>query len=100
MTAINKKLNETDRLDLNLALTTRNTALTALNGLIDANYIKNFSNMSTDQVKEYFAGICDAFIEAECTLHEFRQEFSKKYEVPYDFISRDGELFLINGDQS
>lgn len=95
-----KNLSESDRLDFNLALSIRNTALTTLNNVTNANYIHNFEAMTTDQVKDYFAGICDAFIEAECTLHEFRQNFAQKYEVPYDFISRNGELFLTDGDQS
>lgn len=89
------KIDENDRLDLNLAVAVRNTALDALSVVNTADRIADFEHLDNEELKDYFSGICDAFIDAELTMHDLRKTISKKYNVPYDFVSNDGEIFTV-----
>lgn len=89
------KIDENDRLDLNLAIAIRNTALEALSTVNVAERICDFKNLTNEEMKDYFSGICDAFIDAEITMHSLRKEISLKYEIPYDFVSKDGDIFIV-----
>lgn len=83
-----KKLNETEKTDAMYIITGLNTSLEYLRT------IQDFSILTEQQMVDYWAGICDAFIEARMNEYKWRKEISQKYEVPYTFISRDGDLLI------
>ena len=83
-----KKLNEDEKTNATYIITGLNTALEYLR------YVQDFSNLTESQVREYWEGICDVFIEMRLNEHHWRKEISQKYELPYTFISRNGDLLI------
>ena len=83
-----KKLNETEKTDARYIITCLNTSLEYLRT------IQDFSVLTEQQMLDYWSGICDAFIEARMNEYKWRKETSQKYEVPYTFISRNGDLLI------
>lgn len=83
-----KRLNEDEKVNAMYIITGLNTSLDYLR------YIQDFSQLSDEQVKEYWEGICDVFIEMRINEHKWRKEISQKYELPYNFISRNGDLLI------
>ena len=77
-----KKLNEDEKTNATYIITGLNTALDYLR------YVQDFSNLTESQVREYWEGICDVFIEMRLNEHNWRKEISQKYELAYTFISR------------
>ena len=83
-----KKLNEDEKTNATYIITGLNTALDYLR------YVQDFSNLTESQVREYWEGICDVFIEMRLNEHNWRKGISQKYELPYTFISRNGDLLI------
>lgn len=83
-----KKLSEDEKTDALYIITGLNTSLEYLRT------IQDFSILDEQQMADYWAGICDAFIEARMNEYKWRKEISQKYEVPYTFISRNGDLLI------
>lgn len=83
-----KRLSEDERTDALYIITSLNTSLEYLRT------IQDFSILDEQQMADYWAGICDAFIEARMNEYKWRKEISQKYEVPYTFISRNGDLLI------
>jgi hypothetical protein len=83
-----KKLNENEKTDAMYIITSLNTTLEYLRT------IQDFSALNEQQMADYWAGICDAFVEARINEYRWRKEISQKYEVPYTFISRNGDLLI------
>ena len=83
-----KKLNEDEKTNASYIITGLNTTLEYLR------YVQDFSNLTESQVREYWEGICDVFIEMRLNEHNWRKEISQKYELPYTFISRNGDLLI------
>ena len=83
-----KKLNEDEKTNATYIITGLNTALDYLR------YVQDFSNLTESQVREYWEGICDVFIEMRLNEHNWIKEISQKYELPYTFISRNGDLLI------
>lgn len=82
------KLDENDRLDINTfieIINTSNKLMSEVDGLEDAN---------EETALEYYSGCAQALVEARVSLHMMRKEISKKYNVPYNFISRNGNLLI------
>ena len=88
ITDTQKRLNEDEKVNAMYIITGLNTTLDYLR------YIQDFSQLSDEQVKEYWEGICDVFIEMRLNEHHWRKEISQKYELPYNFISRNGDLLI------
>ncbi len=84
----NIELSAEDRQDINLSLEVINTAEFELRN------ISGFENLKEEEVRNIYQGACDALIEGRVMLHLLRQEFVKKYNIPYDFISIDGHIYL------
>ena len=88
------RLDETDRQDINYAIeliTTSNELLCNPRGAEDK---------PEEEMREYFTGVALALVEGRVMLHRLRQEFSKKYNIPFDFISRDGEILLNKEEEN
>lgn len=83
-----KKLSEDEKTDALYIITGLNTSLEYLRT------IQDFSILDEQQMADYWAGICDTFIEARMNEYKWRKEISQKYEVPYTFISRNGDLLI------
>ena len=83
-----KRLSEDEKTDALYIITSLNTSLEYLRT------IQDFSILDEQQMADYWAGICDAFIEARMNEYKWRKEISQKYEVPYTFISRNGDLLI------
>lgn len=83
-----KRLSEDEKADALYIITSLNTSLEYLRT------IQDFSILDEQQMADYWAGICDAFIEARMNEYKWRKEISQKYEVPYTFISRNGDLLI------
>ena len=83
-----KKLNENEKTDAMYIITSLNTALEYLRT------IQDFSTLNEQQMADYWAGICDVFVEARMNEYKWRKEISQKYGVPYTFISRNGDLLV------
>lgn len=83
-----KKLNENEKTDAMYIITSLNTALEYLRT------IQDFSALNEQQMADYWAGICDVFVEARMNEYKWRKEISQKYGVPYTFISRNGDLLV------
>lgn len=81
-------LSEEDRLDINLLIETITTAYFVLDNQ------EGLEDLTEAEIKALYEGACDALIESKVALHSLRQKFSKKYSIPYNFISKDGEIFL------
>ena len=58
-----KKLNEDEKTNATYIITGLNTALDYLR------YVQDFSNLTESQVREYWEGICDVFIEMRLNEH-------------------------------
>lgn len=83
-----KRLSEDEKTDALYIITSLNTSLEYLRT------IQDFSILDEQQMADYWEGICDAFIEARMNEYKWRKEISQKYEVPYTFISRNGDLLI------
>lgn len=81
-------LSEEDRLDINLAIEIIRTSYFVLDNL------EGLENLEESQAKAMYEGACDTLIEGKIMMHNLRKDFSKKYNIPYNFISKDGEIFL------
>lgn len=88
-----KRLTDVEKTDAAYVITGLRTTLEYLGKDQD------FSTLSADQVKEYWEGVCDAFIESRVNEYMWRKEISQKYSLPYNFISRNGELCIIEQDE-
>ena len=84
----NKRLNEEEKKDAAYIIVGLNTTLEYLRK------IQDFSQLTEEQVKEYWEGVCDVFIESRLREHRWRKEISQRYSLPYTFISRNGELLV------
>lgn len=82
------KLDEDDRQDINYAIELINTSYDLMCNPQGA------EDVNENDMREYFTGAAMAHVEGRLMLHRLRQEFSKKYNIPYDFISRNGEILL------
>lgn len=83
-----KRLSEDEKTDALYIITGLNTSLEYLRT------IQDFSILDEQQMADYWTGICGAFIEARMNEYKWRKEISQKYEVPYTFISRNGDLLI------
>jgi len=77
----------------------------AMSVIINNNTVRQFldlnaelANMSDEEVSNYIHGVCDAIANVKLNEHLWRKNISKKYDVPYDFICRRGEL-LVNDNE-
>lgn len=59
---------------------------------------KELADLTDEEVSSYIHGVCDAIATIKLIEHNWRKNISKKYNVPYDFICRKGEL-LINKEE-
>lgn len=84
----NKRLNEEEKKNAAYVIVGLNTTLEYLRK------IQDFSQLTDEQVKEYWEGVCDVFIESRLKEHQWRKSVSVKYELPYTFISRNGDLLI------
>lgn len=82
------KLTENERVDAQYIIIGLNTSLEYLHKLQD------FSQLTEEQMRQYWEGICDVFIEARMNEYKWRKDISSKYNLPYTFISRNGDLLL------
>lgn len=82
------KLDEKDRQDIGYAIQLINTSWNLLCNPRGA------EEKSESEMREYFTGVAMAQVEGRVMMHQLRQEFSKKYNIPYNFISRDGDILL------
>lgn len=82
------RLEENDRLDINYAIELINTSYNLMCNPQGA------EDINEEGMREYFTGVAMAEIEGRLMLHRLKQEFSKKYGIPYNFISRNGEILL------
>lgn len=87
------RLDETDRQDIGYAIELINTSWDLLCNPQGA------EDRSEDEMREYFTGVAMAQVEGRLMLHKLRQEFSKKYNIPFNFISRNGEILLNVEDE-
>lgn len=88
MKDLNIKLDDKDRQDINLIITQVNTSTRYLEQLS-----QSMQDWDSDKMKAYLNGCAAAVVESRLNLHLIRLDIVKKYNVPYDFISKDGELF-------
>lgn len=88
LTDTGKRLTENERTDAMYVITGLNTSLDYLRT------IQDFSALTEEQMAEYWAGICDAFIEARMQEFKWRKDISERYGVPYTFVSRNGDLLV------
>lgn len=88
MKDLNIKLDEKDRQDINLIITQVNTSTRYLEQLS-----QSMQDWDSDKMREYLNGCAQSVVESRLNLHLIRLDIAKKYNVPYTFISRDGELF-------
>ena len=84
----NKRLTEEERKDASYIITGLNTTLNYLKT------IQDFSSLNEDQMKQYWEGICDVFIANRMEEYKWRKDISEKYDLPYTFISRNGDLLI------
>ena len=57
-------------------------------------YQKLNKDMTESQVKEYFQGIIEVFLEAKINEHLWRKDISDKYNVPYTFEVVKGTIVI------
>lgn len=88
LTDTGKRLSENEKTDAMYIIAGLNVSLEYLRNLQD------FSQFTDQQVMDYWSGICDAFIEARVNEHRWRKDLSKKYDLPYTFVSRNGDLLI------
>lgn len=87
------RLDETDRQDIGYVIELINTSWDLLCNPQGA------EDRSEYEMREYFTGVAMAQVEGRVMLHRLRQEFSKKYDIPFNFISRNGEILLNVEDE-
>jgi len=88
----NVQLTETEKLDFIYVLTTLNTV---------HNYIVKALpvDLPMERVEDYYEGLMKKFKEAKVEEHRLRCEYSKKYNIPYDFGFDDGRILIDDGKE-
>lgn len=86
----NVQLTENEKLDFIYVINTLNTV---------HNYIVRPLpvDMDMQRVEEYYEGLMRKFKEAKVEEHKLRSEYSKKYDIPYAFTFRDGDILIDDG---
>lgn len=89
----NVQLTENEKLDFIYVLTSLNTVHDYIVRPLPV-------DMDLQRVEEYYEALMKKQKEAKVEEHKLRCEFSKKYNIPYNFAFNDGRILLDDGEQS
>lgn len=90
------KLSEEDRRDLHYVIHLMDTACEVLNNSEDIEVL------TEEQYKEYLQAAMECLFEGRLGMYNLRKKFSEKYNIPFNFISDNGDIFIkedSNGNQ-
>lgn len=83
-------LTEEEQQDATLIFTRINTAWQLVN-------MNDVQAANQETARGYFYGVCDALAESKFQEYLWRKEISHRYDIPYNFMYRDGEIFTDDG---
>lgn len=82
------KLDEEDRRDLHYIIHLMDTACAVLN-----NY-EDIEVLTEEQYKEYLKASMECLFESRLGMYNLRKKFSKKYNIPFNLISDNGDIYV------
>ena len=85
------RLSEVDRMNFNYVLTTLSASMEFITKPLP-------TDMTDEQLNDYYSAIMEQFKEAKIKEHHLRCEYSKKYDIPYDFGYDDGAILVEKED--
>lgn len=82
------KLDEEDRRDLHYVIYLMETSCKVLNNSEDIEVL------TEEQYKDYLRAAMECLFEGRVGMYNLRKKFSKKYNIPFNFISDNGDIFI------
>lgn len=87
MIETNVHLTETERFDFEYVLTSLNSTMEFVTRPLPI-------DTPIEVVSEYYDGVMARFKEAKVSEHILRCRYAKKYDIPYDFLYREGDILI------
>ena len=88
MVNLNIKLDEKDRRDLHYIVYLMNTSCDVINNF------KDIEILTEDQYRDYLQAAMDCLFESRMNMYKLRKKFQKKYNIPFNFISINGDIYI------
>lgn len=87
MKKLNIELKTSEINDMNFIYTSIGTCLEYLDSLLP-------ENIEEEKIRDYYSAVLEVYIESKVSEKIWRQEISKKYNIPYDFQVTNGVVYI------